>query len=133
MVFVDLDQYKHPVRGVVCTWVIKKTCPMGRLPVMSGRGVSLIGLTVFVPIVKFTSVVIQTAKILTPKNVLAARPQNLPNGKMTFKRGAVSRSVQQFFRSTPAKHRVLFKASSPSNSGAGQDGGRRYFSISEDW
>jgi hypothetical protein len=68
-------------------------------------------LAVFLPTFKFTSVVIQTAKILTPKNVLAARPQCLSKGKMTFKREAVSRIVQQIFGSTPSHNRESPEAS----------------------
>lgn len=110
----------------------KKNYRMGRLPVMSGRGVSLIVSAVFLPAVKFTSVVTQTAKILTPKNVLAARLQTLPNGAMTSKREAVSRTVQQIFRLTSPNHSGFIDASISSNAEACRDGRRRLFSFSED-
>ena len=93
----------------------------------------MIVLAVFSPIIKFPSVVIQTAKILTPKNVLAAGLQYLPNAKMTFKREAVSRIVYQVPGLTPAYDRESTDASPVSNSGASREGRRRFFSISEDW
>jgi len=105
---------------------------MDRLPVMSGRGVSLIVLAVFLPTFKFASVVIQTAQILTPKNVLTAKPQYLPNGKMTSAREAVSRIARRIFGLTPAHRRGSIDTSPIMKSATGRDGKRRLSSHPED-
>jgi hypothetical protein len=105
---------------------------MGRLPVMSGRGVGLIVLTVFVPIIEFISVVILTAKSLSPKNALAAGAKIPSNGKTTASCEAGSRTDQQDFRMMFAVAHDSTATSPDSNSGACQDGRRRYASTPED-
>jgi len=99
---------------------------------MSGRGVGLIVLTVFVPIIEFTSVVIQTAKSLTPKNALAAGTRIPSNGKFTAYHQADSSTDQKAFRMTYAVDRDSTSTSSNPNFGACQDGRRRDASIPED-
>jgi hypothetical protein len=71
---------------------------MGRLPDMSGRGVSLIVLAVAVPIIVFTSVVTQTAKIFASKKVLAANAPCLPNAINDPHTGVFSRNFEQIFK-----------------------------------